>query len=73
MTQQKTHKKAILLLDEILRGTNSNDRHIGSKALIKQLIKYNAVGILATHDLNLSEMEKDYPENISNLQFLMYR
>lgn len=65
----KNKKKAILLLDEILRGTNSKDRHIGSEALIRQLIKNNAVGLLATHDLELSRLEKEMPENISNYNF----
>lgn len=58
-----------ILLDEILRGTNSLDRHTGSAALIKQLIKHNAVGIIATHDVELAEMKKDYPDNILNYHF----
>ncbi len=41
-------EKVFILLDEILRGTNSHDRHIGSIALIKQLIKHNAAGVIAT-------------------------
>ena len=45
------HEKIFILLDEILRGTNSLDRNTGSKALIKQLINEKAAGILATHDL----------------------
>ena len=39
-------EKVFILLDEILRGTNSLDRHTGSVALIKQLIKYHAAGII---------------------------
>ena len=62
-------EKVFLLLDEILRGTNSTDRHIGSTALIKQLIRNNAVGIVATHDLSLTDMIEDYPENIENYNF----
>lgn len=58
-----------ILLDEILRGTNSLDRHTGSVALIKQLIKHNAVGIIATHDVELAEMKKNYPDNILNYHF----
>lgn len=45
----------ILLLDEVLRGTNSNDRHKGALALLLQLINTNAVGIMATHDLELAD------------------
>ncbi|QCK13421.1 MutS-related protein [Mangrovivirga cuniculi] len=50
------------LLDEILKGTNSDDRVSGSLALIKQLIKLNAMGLIATHDLQLSALEKSLPE-----------
>lgn len=63
------NEKVFLLLDEILRGTNSLDRHTGSKALIKQLLKHNAVGILATHDLELADLVKEYPLNIHNYHF----
>jgi hypothetical protein len=62
-------EKVFLLLDEILRGTNSNDRHIGSVALIKQLISDHGVGIIATHDLALSQLEQELPEHIDNYNF----
>jgi len=61
--------RALLLMDEILRGTNSNDRHIGSKALILQLIKLNAVAILATHDLTLAQLENENREAVENYNF----
>ena len=63
------NEKVFLLLDEILRGTNSADRHAGSKALIKQLIHHKAVGMVATHDLELAKLEKEYPGNIHNYHF----
>jgi hypothetical protein len=62
-------EKVFILLDEILRGTNSMDKHIGSTALIKQLILNEAVGMLATHDLSLTDMIKDFPTNIENYNF----
>ncbi len=65
----KANRKVFILLDEILRGTNSLDRHTGSKALIKQLIHQHAVAIIATHDVELANMEKDFPEAISNYHF----
>lgn len=65
----ENQEHVFLLLDEILRGTNSNDRHIGSVALIRQLIKSNAAGILATHDLALSKMEHELPQVIDNYNF----
>lgn len=55
------------LLDEILKGTNSNDRHTGSKALINQLIKSKGSGIIATHDLELGNMEAQADGAIENL------
>lgn len=63
------NEKVFVLLDEILRGTNSLDRHTGSKALVKQLIKKNAVAMLATHDVELAQLEKEYPGNIHNYHF----
>ena len=64
-----THEKVFILLDEILRGTNSLDRHTGSAALIKQLIKQNAVALIATHDVELAKLESDFTGNISNYHF----
>lgn len=55
------------LLDEILKGTNSNDRHTGSKALIKQLIESGGGGIIATHDLELGLLEAQYGGAVENL------
>ena len=62
-------EKVFILLDEILRGTNSLDRHTGSEALVKQLIKENAAAIIATHDVALAELKNDYPANILNYHF----
>lgn len=62
-------EKVFLLLDEILRGTNSLDRHTGSKALLQQLIRQQASGIIATHDLALAELVKEYPQQIANYHF----
>lgn len=63
------HEKVFVLLDEILRGTNSHDRHKGSAAFIKQLLKQNAFAIIATHDLELAQLEKEYPDSIENYHF----
>lgn len=61
--------RVFILLDEILRGTNSLDRHTGSEALIKQLIKEDAVGMIASHDLSLTQLQEDYPGIIHNYHF----
>lgn len=59
------HEPLLLLLDEILRGTNSQDRQTGSRALIRQLVQQGAVALLATHDLALTAE----PGPISNYHF----
>jgi hypothetical protein len=63
------NEKVFLLLDEILRGTNSADRHTGSKALIKQLIQHNASGLIATHDLELAKLADEFPNKLHNYHF----
>lgn len=63
------HEDVFILLDEILRGTNSMDRHTGTEALIRQLVREGAAAILATHDLDLAEMQQNLPDNISNYHF----
>lgn len=62
-------EKVFILLDEILRGTNSLDRHTGSVALIRQLIQHKATAIIATHDLALADIIKTYPDHIQNFHF----
>ncbi len=62
-------EKVFILLDEILRGTNSLDRHTGSVALMKQLIKHHAAAIIATHDLELAKVKNEFPKNILNYHF----
>lgn len=63
----ETKENVFFLLDEILKGTNSNDRHKGSKALIHQLIKTKGMGIIATHDLDLWVLEGEHPDQVENL------
>jgi DNA mismatch repair ATPase MutS len=65
----KQHEKVFILLDEILRGTNSLDRHTGSEALIRQLIREKAVAVIATHDVELAGLENQYGEAITNYHF----
>jgi len=62
-------EKVFILLDEILRGTNSLDRHTGSVALVKQLIKHHAAAIIATHDLELAKIKDEFPDSIINYHF----
>ena len=65
----KKGEKLFVFLDEILKGTNSKDKEQGSKALLRQLIDLQAVGIIATHDLNLGIISKEFSEFVENQCF----
>lgn len=62
----ESRSDVFFLLDEILKGTNSNDRHRGAKALILQLIQGEGRGIVATHDLELGALAEQHPHRIEN-------
>ncbi len=62
-------QKIFFLIDEMLRGTNSMDKYLGSKAVIERLISKNAVGMVATHDLQIAELEAKHPDYIRNYYF----
>ncbi len=51
-----------IVLDEILKGTNSTDKAIGSRKFVEKLIRSKATGIIATHDLSLCEASNDLPQ-----------
>jgi DNA mismatch repair ATPase MutS len=57
-----------IILDEILKGTNSTDKAIGSRKFVEKLVKLSATGIIATHDLSLTEIEKEL-EAVKNYYF----
>jgi hypothetical protein len=58
-----------ILLDEVLRGTNSTDRHKGSRALIRQLLESKSVAVMATHDTELALSESGTDGSVSNYHF----
>jgi DNA mismatch repair ATPase MutS len=60
---------SFILLDEVLRGTNSTDRHKGSRALIRQLLQGGAVAIMATHDTELAHAEAAANKAVTNYYF----
>jgi hypothetical protein len=62
-------EKTFVILDEILRGTNSNDKHNGTIGLIRKLVAANACGIIATHDLTVSKLVEENKGFISNKCF----
>ena len=59
-------QQVFFLLDEILKGTNSRDRHTGARALIRQLIRERGAGIIATHDLELAALEHEPGSHVEN-------
>jgi DNA mismatch repair ATPase MutS len=61
-------EKVFVILDEILKGTNSIDKERGSVGFLKKLARLNARGIIATHDLSLCRLS-DENEEFSNRYF----
>ncbi|MGD0340382.1 MAG: hypothetical protein ABSA76_01560 [Bacteroidales bacterium] len=59
-------ENVFFILDEILKGTNSEDKSQGSKLFISRIITLGGTGLIATHDTSLGAMEKDYPDVIIN-------
>nr|WP_308572043.1 DNA mismatch repair protein MutS [uncultured Prevotella sp.] len=59
----------LILLDEILKGTNSLDKLNGSKLFLQFISKMNVSGIIATHDLALSKLSDEYPGTFRNACF----
>ncbi|HVU96228.1 MAG TPA: hypothetical protein VHE34_13450 [Puia sp.] len=63
----QTGAKALVLIDEILRGTNSEDKTFGSEHFIRRLLQYHCLALFATHDLALGTLEQ--PGSITNYCF----
>ncbi|PIE05416.1 MAG: DNA mismatch repair protein MutS, partial [Sorangium cellulosum] len=57
-------KPVLYLLDEILHGTNSRERHIGARSIIRALVEHGAMGVVSTHDLALATLSKELPERV---------
>ncbi len=57
-----------IVLDEILKGTNSTDKAIGSRKFVEKLVASKSTGIIATHDLSLCDAAKDLPQ-VQNFYF----
>ena len=58
-----------VIVDEMLRGTNSKDKHTGSRRFIEQLIENQGMGLIATHDLELGTLATEFPDQIQNRCF----
>jgi DNA mismatch repair ATPase MutS len=62
-------EKSFVLLDEILRGTNSDDKRYGTVAVIEQMVRKHAIGVIATHDLEVCSVTNQHPEVLCNKCF----
>lgn len=62
-------RQLFIILDEILKGTNSLDKQKGSFELIRQFMRLKANGIIATHDLLLGSLIEQFPDEIRNYCF----
>ena len=61
--------KVFIILDEMLKGTNSVDKLNGSLAFLKRILSYPISGLVATHDLALGELADEFPEHFFNVCF----
>ena len=61
--------KVFIILDEMLKGTNSVDKLNGSLAFLKRILSYPISGLVANHDLALGELADDFPEHFFNVCF----
>lgn len=68
-TRFENNEPVFFILDEILKGTNSADKSLGSKMFLKRMIELGGTGLIATHDTSLGEMEKEYTEAVFNMCF----
>ena len=62
IVDQMKNEKYFIILDEILKGTNSKDKAIGSRKFVEKLVKSGSTGIIATHDLSLCDISQEYPQ-----------
>jgi DNA mismatch repair ATPase MutS len=62
-------ERVLFLLDEVLHGTNSRERNIGAKAVIRHLVAKGAVGGVSSHDLGLADLEAETSGAVVNVHF----
>ncbi len=65
----KSGEEVFIILDEILKGTNSEDKLTGSRELVKHFLQYRCAGMIATHDLELGALETECPGKVRNYCF----
>lgn len=65
----RQNRHTLIILDEILKGTNSLDKLNGSRLFLQSVTSLPITGIIATHDLELSKMQQEHPERFHNYCF----
>ncbi len=63
------HRQLLFLLDELLQGTNSNDRRIGAEGIVRALMNRGAIGLVSTHDLALTDIGGAVAGRLRNVHF----
>ncbi len=66
---QLERQPCLVLLDEILRGTNSDDKQAGTIGVIRKIISRPVPGAIATHDLSVCRLADEYPDRLENKNF----
>lgn len=69
ITELAAAQPTLFLLDELLSGTNSHDRRVGTEALLRSLLQRKAIGLITTHDLALTEIAASLGSGVSNVHF----
>lgn len=59
----------MFLLDEVLQGTNSNDRRVGTEGIVAGFLNRGAIGLLSTHDLALTAIAGNAAGDVENVHF----
>jgi hypothetical protein len=59
----------LFLLDEVLHGTNSHDRRVGTEGVLRTLTRNGAIGMVTTHDLALTSLQEVFPDQVNNVHF----
>ena len=65
----QNHPYTLVILDEILKGTNSQDKLKGSRLFLEELARYPVSALVATHDLELAALEEKNPQQYRNYCF----
>jgi DNA mismatch repair ATPase MutS len=65
----KSPPPLLFLLDELLQGTNSDERRVGAEAVIRTLLDHGAIGVVTTHDLALTEIAEVLASPTANVHF----